>query len=112
MDAVINAAAAGALVGAVLMATVYLFKWLARSAKSVATSDTVAKAKSSATSAIAASSDGITKVAKTGAAIVRKASRQNPNDRYEALLKLKQLLDAGALTEDEYKVEKRKLLND
>ena len=111
MDAVIDAAAAGAVVGAVLMAAVYLYKWLARSAKRVANSDTIAKAKSSATSAIAASSDGISKAAKTGAAIVRNASRQNPNDRYEALQKLKQLLDAGALTEDEYKAEKRKLLD-
>jgi hypothetical protein len=112
MDAVIGAAAAGAVVGAVLMAAVYLYKWLARSAKRVATSDTVAKAKSSAASAIAASSGSITKAAKTSAAIVRKASRQNPNDRYEALLKLKHLLDAGALTEDEYEAEKRKLLDD
>ena len=39
MDAVIGAAAAGAVVGAVLMAAVYLYKWLARSAKRVATSD-------------------------------------------------------------------------
>ena len=112
MDETINALAAGALVGGVLMAVIYLFKWLARSAKRVANSDTIAKAKSSANSAIAASSGGVTRAVKTGAAIVKKASRQNPNDRYEALLKLKQLLDAGALTDGEYEAEKRKLLND
>ncbi len=62
------------------------------------------KVKSTAASVISKSSEGISKVTKS-------VVRRDASARYDDLLKLKQLLDADAVTLDEFEAEKRKILD-
>jgi hypothetical protein len=39
------------------------------------------------------------------------APASTPDDSYEGLMKLKELLDAGVLTQEEFDAEKQKILN-
>ena len=90
--------------------SVVFWKWAFRRAQNLKESRIAKKVRSSAQNAIAQSFEGIASAAKASATFARKVTKENPNSRYDALLKIKHLLDAGALTPEEYEAEKRKLI--
>ena len=69
------------------------------------------KVKYTARKAISESSEGLANAAKAGASFASNVIKKDPSHRYDALIKLKQLLDSDAITVDEFEVEKRKLLD-
>ena len=89
--------------------SVSFLKWAYNRTQRLKESNFARKIKSSATSAIAKSATGISNAAKAGASLARQ--QRDSGSRYDDLLKLKQLLDAGAVTTDEYEVEKRRILD-
>ena len=46
------------------------------------------------------------------AAVIKEKEQLNNKDKYERLLKLGKLKDAGILTDEEFNQEKKKILND
>ena len=90
---------------------VLFWKWVFRRIEQFKESRVADKVKASAHAAIAKSSEGISTAAKAGATLAKRVTKEDPNARYDALMKIKQLLDAGALTPEEYEIEKQKLLN-
>lgn len=91
--------------------SVVFFKWAYRRVEQFKRSWVIEAVRSSTHTSIAKSSRTIANAARVGATLANRMVKEDPSARYDALMKLKQLLDAGALTVDEYDVEKQKLLD-
>ncbi len=102
----------GALTILVLSFVSYtLLKWLGRGIQKAKSSSVSRRIQTTASSVLEKTSDAVSQAAKVGASFAKRVTQKDPNSRYDALLKLKQLLDARAITDEEYATEKQKILN-
>ena len=118
-DRVINALAAGALGGAVLAFLIVTIKWLVRGAKSLAekAEQNAPEIKQRLKVAATASAEQAAKFTQSAGEKLR-ATREAIRDsqagrmpKYEQLEKLGELRDKGVLTDEEFQVEKTRILN-